>query len=56
MTIRALTTGFWGRLLKRLHWPVRARLSTTRVVDMIEVRTPHPEVNLDNFWAFRRAK
>ena len=29
------------------------KLTTTLAPDVIEVRVPHPDLDLNNFWAFR---
>jgi hypothetical protein len=54
MTVRAVSNGFLSRLLRLLRLPLQMRIQNHVWAEMVEVKVPHPELNLDDFWAFRR--
>jgi hypothetical protein len=45
---------FLSRSLTRVRLAARFKLAATLAPDLIEVRVPHPHLDLDDFWAFGR--
>jgi hypothetical protein len=43
-----------SRLLRQVTAAIRLELTTKLAPDVIEVRVPHPDVDLNDFWAFQR--
>lgn len=54
MSVRAISKGFLYRFLQRTS-TVPAKADADRIWEVVDVAIPHPELNLDDFWAFRGA-
>jgi hypothetical protein len=54
MKIRTISNGLLYRLLRLARLPVRLKARAEGAKHVIEIWVPHPELNLDDFWAFRR--
>jgi hypothetical protein len=50
----ATCSEFFSRMLRDARLAALFKLTTTLAPDLIEVRVPHPDLDLNNFWAFRR--
>ena len=55
MKVRAISSGLLSRFLQRTPSQVRSKVEPEQIWDVVEVPIPHPELDLDDFWAFRRA-
>jgi hypothetical protein len=55
MKVRAVFQGFFSRLLRRRAGSAeRVGMGWDVVREFTEVRIPHADLNLDDFWAFGR--
>jgi len=43
-----------SRLFRQTAATARSKLTAKLAPDLIEVRVPHPDVDLNDFWAFQR--
>jgi hypothetical protein len=52
----ATCSQFFTQMLRDARLAALFKLTTKLAPDLIEVRVPHADLDLNNFWAFRRTE